>query len=999
MLLSSIPSAAAGGRNALRYLVRTQPARQLVPPPRRLHGSAWHAYDAVRRASTPTESVGELGSRCATSAADALLSSASATEVKQHWGPSLSPRAIPAEGIDIGIHADTAKQGAVHRLVRAYQSHGHYVAKTDPLGIRLDAREIRPSTGGPDPLEELELSYHGLTAADLDLSFTLGPELLPHFATGTRSSMTLREIIAACQRTFCGSLAVEYLHIPDRTKREWLQERLQVPQPIQFTRDDKLRILDGLVAVSSFERFLAVKFPHDKRYGLDGAEGLAPAIQAIFDRSADSHGIQEVIMGSCHRGRLTMLAGVYGKPPELLFEAFSGLRSDIVPGTPGDVKVHIGHEGQHTSAQGNRVGLSVLANPSHLEAVDPVATGKAFATQRLAGDAGQDRIMCLALHGDAAFAGQGMVYEILGLSRLADYDVGGTVRLIVNNQVGFTTDAHCARSTSYASDLAKFINAPILHVNADDAEAVAFACRVAADWRAEFRSDIVVDLVCYRKYGHNEFDQPSFTQPLMYQQVAKQTAPLEKYVDKLTSEGTCTRQEIDERLNKEWDRLQRAFDASKETIAKQEKAPVAQPAMAPTHSRPEPPTSVEQNFLNTITEKITTVPDGFETHSGLRRALSGRQKLFEQGIVDWSTAEALAFGSLVLEGRSVRVAGQDVQRGTFSQRHAVWHDQVTGKTWTPLAHMSDTQARFDIANSPLGELGALGFEYGITLADTRSLVMWEAQFGDFANNAQVIIDNFLTSGESKWQYQSGLVLSLPHGHDGQGSEHSSARIERFLMLGNDEGRHWPADLAAPHQNANMDIVYMTTPANYFHVLRRQALRVHKRPLIIFFSKSLLRHPQNRSTVSQLMGSSAFAPVISDPEHGKSIDAPESISRVIFCTGQVYFALCKRRESLGLRNVAITRLEQLHPFPWVEVMDNVRQYPNAKAFVWAQEEHHNGGAWHFMRDRLDNVLRETEQYGANGVLYAGRAPSASTAAGTKSLHDVEEDALLGEAFTV
>ncbi|OAQ69392.1 2-oxoglutarate dehydrogenase E1 component, mitochondrial precursor [Purpureocillium lilacinum] len=811
--------------------------------------------------------------------------------------------------------------------------------------------------------------------------------------------MTLREIIAACEKTFCGSLGVEYLHVPDRAKREWLRERLEVSQPFQFTRDEKLRILDGLIGASSFERFVAVKFPHDKRYGLDGAEGLAPAVQAVLDRSADTYGIEEVIMGSCHRGRLTMLAAVYGKPAEHLFEAFAGVRTDILPGMAGDVKVHIGHEGGHLTVQGNRVGLSVLANPSHLEAVDPVATGKAFAKQHLAGDAGQDRVMCLALHGDAAFAGQGMVYETLGLSRLADYDVGGTVRLIINNQVGFTTDAHCARSTSYASDLAKFVNAPILHVNADDVESVVFACRLAADWRAKFKSDIVVDLVCYRKYGHNEFDQPSFTQPLMYQKVATQTAPLEQYVDKLTSEGTFTRQEIDDRLNKEWGRLQRAFDSSKEFVANHPEVPVALPIVAPTHSEPEPSTAVEQQVLNAIMEKTTTVPDGFEPHAGLQRALSGRQKHFEQGIVDWSTAEALAFGSLVLEGHPVRVAGQDVQRGTFSQRHAVWHDQVTGKSLTPLAHMGDTQARFDIANSPLGELAALGFEYGITLAHPQSLVMWEAQFGDFANNAQVIIDNFLTSGESKWQYESGLVLSLPHGHDGQGSEHSSARIERFLMLGNDEGRFWPSDLAAPHQNANIDVVYMTTPANYFHILRRQGRRAHKRPLVMFFSKSLLRHPQNRSDVSQLTGTSAFTPVLCDPEHGKSIVAPDSISRVVFCTGQIYFALCKRREALGLRDVAITRLEQLHPFPWAEVKENLQKYPSAKTFVWAQEEHHNGGAWHFMRDRLDNVLRETGQYSSNGVLYAGRGPSAGTAAGLKSLHDAEEDALLNEAFTV
>ncbi|KAJ6445334.1 amino-acid permease inda1 [Purpureocillium lavendulum] len=910
--------------------------------------------------------------------------SAEKGRAEKHWDRSNmdAPRHQPSQGFNAEREEHGMTRLKVQRLVRAYQFQGHYVAKTDPLGIRLNARDIRPGTNSSSAPNELDMSYYGLKNADLDRSFDIGPDLLPHFASKLRTSMTLREIIAACETTFCGKLGVEYLHISDRSKTEWLRKRLEVPRPIQFSRQEKGRLLDGLIGASSFERFLSVKFPHDKRYGLD-----------------DAHGVEEVIMGSCHRGRLTMLAAVYGKPAENLFEAFAGLRTDILPGMAGDVKVHIGHEGEHKTPGGKSVGLSVLANPSHLEAVDPVATGKTFASQRLSGDGGQDRIMCLALHGDAAFAGQGVVYETLGLSRLADYDVGGTVRLIINNQVGFTTDAHCARSTSYASDLAKFVGAPILHVNGDDVEAVAFACQVAADWRAEFKSDIIIDMVCYRKYGHNEFDQPSFTQPLMYRKVATQTAPLEQYIERLIGEGSFTRQEIDEKLNNEWNRLQRAFDSSKTSVAEGSESPASQPLSTPVQGKPEPSTAVEHEALSSLMEKSLAVPDGFQAHAGLERALSARQKHFDQGIVDWSTAETLAFGTLLSEGHRVRVAGQDVQRGTFSQRHAVWHDQVSGQTWTPLAHVSDGQGRFDIVNSPLSELGALGFEYGMTLADQQSLVMWEAQFGDFANNAQVIIDNFLTSGESKWLYRSGLVLSLPHGHDGQGSEHSSARLERFLMLGNDEGRWWPKDLNLAHQSANVDIVYMTTPANYFHVLRRQGRRERKRPLIIFFSKSLLRHPQNRSDIVQLTGSSAFAPVIRDPEHGKAIDSPEAISRVIFCTGQVYFALCKRREALGLRDVAITRLEQLHPFPWAEVKDNMEKYPNAKTVVWAQEEHHNGGAWHYMRDRLNAVLRETGKHCPNSVLYVGREPSASTAAGLKSLHDAEEDAFLRDAFAV
>lgn len=916
----------------------------------------------------------------------------------------------------------------VQQLVRAYQSRGHYHAKTDPLGIRINAADIRPGAADAGERRPVELlpEHYGFTEADMDRQFKLGPGILPRYSNESCTSMTLRDIITACEATYCNTYGIEYLHIPDRRKCDWLRDRLEVPRPIRPTREEKLRILDGLIWGSSFERFLAAKFPNEKRFGLDGSEGLVPGVMSVIDRSADAHGVENITIGSCHRGRLTMLGTVYGKAPEAIFAEFAGrVRADMIRGMAGDVKYHLGHDGHRTTPDGRRVELSLLANPSHLEAVDPVATGKAFATQALVGDEDKKRSMCLTLHGDAAIAGQGVVYETLGLSRLPAYDVGGTVRLIVNNQVGFTTDVHFSRSTPYASDIAKAIDAPIFHVNADDVESLVFLCQLAADWRATFHSDCIVDIVCYRKYGHNEFDQPSFTQPLMYQKVAAQTPTLEKYTQKLVDEGSFTPEEIEKQKQFVWHRLSQIYEASKEYVSERTQFGAAWKVLKSPRELMEqvlPPvsTALSQDVLTHVGDKATSTPDRFQLHPNLDRIIQGRKAAFKSGSVDWSTAEALAFGTLCLEGHPVRLTGQDVQRGTFSQRHAVVHDQANGASWTPLNNLSENQAPFAVENSPLSEFGALGFEYGFTLADPNSLVMWEAQFGDFANNTQVIIDNFLTAGETKWLDRSGLVLSLPHGYDGQGAEHSSARIERFLMLCSEEGRVWPAEAEREraHQDANIQILYMTTPANYFHALRRQmrrqfrkrtshceSLSFHRSPLlvtltitlamVIFFSKSLLRHPLTRSDMSEFTGSSSFQPVIADPE----IAEPESVDRVIICSGQIYATLQKHRASAGLKNVAITRIEELHPFPWAEAKANLDQYPNAKSIVWAQEEHYNGGAWHYLRDRLEAVLRQSENHSERRVLYAGRGPSASTAAGLKSLHASEEDQLVYDAFNV
>ncbi|KAH7159610.1 thiamine diphosphate-binding protein [Dactylonectria estremocensis] len=907
--------------------------------------------------------------------------------------------------INQGVQASQVQDHLkVVQLVSAYQSLGHHVANIDPLGLRKNGQGVH--AGRPS---ELDPFHHGFSAADLDRQFGLGPDILPEFAAQGRDSMTLREIVASCESVYCGNFGVEYQHIPEANKREWLRKRLEVPTPFRFSKDEKRRILDSLIWSTSFERFIATKFPTEKRFGLDGAEGLAPGITSLIDRSADVHGIDDVIIGSCHRGRLTMLGTVYGKPREAILSEFAGRVKTDFPGMAGDVKYHLGHDGHRVTPDGRRVGISLIANPSHLEAVDPVATGSAYATQERQGDKERKRTMCLALHGDAAFAGQGVVYETLGLSRLDDYQVGGTIRVIVNNQIGFTTDVECSRSTPYASDLAKYINSPIIHVNADDVEAVTFVCQLAADWRAEFQEDIVIDLVCYRKFGHNEFDQPTFTQPMMYKHVSSQTPVIETYTNKLVNDGTFTAAEIEDQKKWVWDRLNENFDTSKTYVSERRAFPPAwdslpSPTELASEQFPVTPTAVEHSILQPIANKVSSVPEGFELHPNLQRILAGRLSGFDEGSVDWSTAEALAFGTLCLEGHSVRLTGQDVQRGTFSQRHSVLHNQSTSDTWTPLNNLSPDQARFQAINSPLSEFGALGFEYGVTLADPKPLVMWEAQFGDFANNTQVILDNFIVAGESKWLDRSGIVLSLPHGFDGQGAEHSSARLERFLLMCNEEGRSWPADeskIDRAHQDCNVEVVYMTSPANYFHVLRRQLKREFRKPLVIFFSKSLLRHPICRSDISEFIDPSAtFQPVLADPAHESGeIEGPDQISRVILCSGQIYASLVKHRAALGLRGTAITRIEELHPFPWREVKANLDKYPGAQSVVWAQEEHYNGGAWHYIRDRLDAVLRKSDYLTGRRLLYAGRGPSASPATGWKKVHEAEEKKLLDDAFSI
>ncbi|CAI7572913.1 hypothetical protein PCG10_008021 [Penicillium crustosum] len=913
------------------------------------------------------------------------------------------PQDMPGQGLAGG--ADVTNHLKVQLLCRAYQARGHHKAKIDPLGIRGEAEAF-----GYDKPKELELDHYGFTESDLNQEFALGPGILPRFITETRKKMTLREIIAACEKIYCGSYGVEYIHIPDRKPCEWIRDRFEIPQPYNYSVDDKRRILDRLIWSSSFEAFLATKFPNDKRFGLEGCETLVPGMKALIDRSVD-YGIKDIVIGMPHRGRLNVLSNVVRKPNESIFSEFAGSAEPSDEGS-GDVKYHLGMNFERPTPSGKRVQLSLVANPSHLEAEDPVVLGKTRAIQHYNNDeTNYDSAMGVLLHGDAAFAGQGVVYETMGFHSLPAYSTGGTIHLVVNNQIGFTTDPRYSRSTPYCSDIAKSIDAPVFHVNADDVEAVNYVCQVAADWRAEFKRDVVIDMVCYRKQGHNETDQPSFTQPLMYKRIAEQKAQLDKYVEKLIAEGTFTKEDIDEHKKWVWGMLGDSFDRSKDYQPTGKEWLTSawnnfkSPKELANEVLPHLPTAVPAKSLQHIADKIsgTGVPEGFELHRNLKRILSGRKKAVDEGKnIDWATAEALAFGSLVDEGYHVRVSGQDVERGTFSQRHAVLHDQQTERTYTPLKHISDKQGSFVISNSSLSEFGCLGFEYGYSLTSPNALVMWEAQFGDFANNAQVIIDQFIASGESKWLQRSGLVVSLPHGYDGQGPEHSSGRMERWLQLCNEEPRVFPeADkLDRQHQDCNMQIACMTTPANLFHILRRQIHRQFRKPLVIFFSKSLLRHPIARSDIEALDGESHFQWIIPDEAHAtEAIDAPEQIERVILCSGQVYAALSKHREANGIRNTAITRIEQLHPFPWAQLKENLDSYPNAKNIVWCQEEPLNAGAWSYAQPRIETLLNATEHHNRRHVLYAGRAGSASVATGLKAVHLKEEQELLEDAFSV
>ena len=859
-------------------------------------------------------------------------------------------------------------------LIRAYRMRGHFHANLDPLGIE-----------GQKDHAELDTRTYGFTDADLDRKIFIDNVLGLEFAT-------LREIVAICERTYCQTVGVEFMHISDPAQKAWIQERIEGPdKEISFTPEGRRAILMKLVEAEGFEKFCDVKFTGTKRFGLDGGEALIPALEQIIKRGGNL-GIKEIVLGMPHRGRLNVLTQVMGKPHRALFHEFKGgsANPDEVEGS-GDVKYHLGASSDREFDQ-NSVHLSLTANPSHLEIVDPVVLGKVRAKQDQHGDPPDQRIsvLPLLLHGDAAFAGQGVVAECLGLSDLKGYRTGGSIHFIVNNQIGFTTYPRYSRSSPYPSDVAKMIDAPIFHVNGDDPEAVVFAAKVAIEFRQKFHKPVVIDMFCYRRHGHNEGDEPSFTQPLMYKKIAGHPTTLELYSQRLINDGVITQGEID-KAKADWRaRLDAEYEAG--TSYKPNKADWLDGKWAGlTHSSNEDDprrgvTGVDIDVLKDIGDKITTMPESLRVHRTVRRFLDNRAKAIATGEgIDWATAEALAFCTVLKEGHRVRLSGQDCERGTFSQRHSVIIDQEDESRYTPFNHLGGEQGHYEVLNSMLSEEAVLGFEYGYSRAEPNALTLWEAQFGDFANGAQVVFDQFISSAERKWLRMSGLVCLLPHGYEGQGPEHSSARLERYLQMCAED---------------NMQVAYPTTPANYFHVLRRQMRRDFRKPLILMTPKSLLRHKRCVSTLEQLGDDSTFHRVLRDDAVTQAdavtkLVAPEKIRRVVICTGKVYYDLYEEREKRGIDDIYLLRIEQLYPVPLKTLVQELEAFRHAE-FVWCQEEPRNMGAWHFIEPYLEWVFN---QIGATHKRprYAGRSASAATATGLMSKHLEQLKAFLDEAL--
>ncbi|MFL6726482.1 MAG: 2-oxoglutarate dehydrogenase E1 component [Sphingomicrobium sp.] len=848
-------------------------------------------------------------------------------------------------------------------LIRTYRVRGHLAADLDPL--RLTRRDV-PA--------DLTAEYHGFSDDDLDRPIWLCGAL------GFEEA-TVREIARVLQRNYCGHVGVEYMHINEVEERRFLQERMEGKDAeIQFTPEGKQSILTKVIHAEQWEKFLARKYVGTKRFGLDGGEGAVPALEAVI-KYGGQMGVTEIDVGMSHRGRLNILTNVMGKPAEAIFHEFAGGATNPADvGGSGDVKYHLGTSSDR-EFDGNKVHLSLLPNPSHLEAVDPVVLGKARAVQTIRGDARGKTVLPILLHGDAAFAAQGVVWECLSFSGLPGYGTGGTIHFIVNNQVGFTTSPQFGRSSPYPSDVAKGIQAPILHVNGDDPEAVTFCCKLATEFRQTFGRDIVIDMWCYRRFGHNEGDEPSFTQPLMYAAIKKHPPISQLYGEKLIAQGVVDQAWIDRATEDYVAELEEDFASAVSYLPNKADwfegrwAGLGRPD-EPVLGRRNTPTAISQDELQRLGAILTTVPEGFTIHRTLQRILDAKKEMFASGEgFDWATAEALAFGSLLAEGHGVRLSGQDSGRGTFSQRHAMWVDQQNGQKYIPLTTIEG--ARFEVRDSPLSEFGVLGFEYGYSLADPQTLVLWEAQFGDFANGAQSIIDQFVGAGEAKWLRASGLVLLLPHGFEGQGPEHSSARLERYLQLCAED---------------NIQVANCTTPANYFHILRRQMRRDFRKPLILMTPKSLLRNKLAVSELTDFTGDSHFRRIISDldpPAEGET-------RRLVLCSGKLAYELMEARDAAGDLGVEIVRVEQLYPFPSEPLLKRLKAMPKLQDLVWAQEEPKNNGAWLFVEDLLEQCLADAGFKGMRPQ-YAGRDASASPATGLAKRHAAEQAALIAAAL--
>jgi 2-oxoglutarate dehydrogenase E1 component len=847
-------------------------------------------------------------------------------------------------------------QAAVVRLVTTYRDLGH-------LGTHCNPLDPDP----PPPPWLISLDRFNLTEADLD------EVVEASMFFGLDGPVKLRVLYDALRETYCRTIGVEYMHIQDLAARKflasWMEPRRNYPN---LSTRQKLRVLMTLHWAELFEKYLHTKFVGQKRFSLEGGETLIPVLDAIVDK-APSLGVQEIVIGMAHRGRLNVLANILRKPFEEIFSEFEDRYVPDATDGDGDVKYHMGFSADVTTSDGNSLHLSLSPNPSHLEIVNPVVEGRVRAKQKRFGDTERTRGVPLLIHGDAAFAGQGVVAETLNMTNLAGYRTGGTIHIVVNNQIGFTTHPRDARSTQYCTDIAKFIQAPIFHVNAEDPEAAVYVAELALEYRQRFRSDVVMDLVCYRKWGHNEGDEPSFTQPVEYKKIRQKESVSVVYTKQLVAEGTLKPEEA-EAVGAEF--RAKLDDALQEV----QQGPPRKKGMKgftgvwrnlTREFTPDPgQTAVAEDVLDRIAKQLDTVPEGFTIHPRLKDILARRRDdVLNRKPLDWGTGEALAFGSLVLEGHTVRLSGQDSRRGTFSHRHAYLYDYETGQPYCPLAHLDPQQAPFDVFDSLLSEAAVLGFEYGYSLDEPNALVMWEAQFGDFANGAQVIIDQFIASGESKWNRSSGVVLLLPHGYEGAGPEHSSARPERFLQLCAED---------------NMQVIYPTTPAQYFHALRRQVKRSFRKPLVVMTPKSLLRHPQAVSPIAEFTGGH-FREVLDD-----TLEAADRVRRVLLCSGKVYYDLLAKRAELNTDEVAIIRLEQFYPWPEQRLQTVLSRYRRAMEWKWVQEESQNMGGWFFIEPRLRALGFPFD--------YVGRDASASPATGSKHVHDLEQAELLAQAFT-
>lgn len=848
-------------------------------------------------------------------------------------------------------------------LIRTYRVRGHLAADLDPLGLH---RSEIPADLTPE--------FHGFKGEALERPVYLGGTLGFERAT-------VSELVQVLRRNYCGKVGLEYMHINDLEERRFLQERMEGREAeIRFTPEGKRSILAKVIQAEQWEKFLARKYVGTKRFGLDGGESMVPALEAVI-KYGGQYGVAAIVVGMAHRGRLNVLANVMGKPYRAIFNEFAGGATNPEDvGGSGDVKYHLGTSSDR-EFDGIKVHLSLVPNPSHLEAVDPVVLGKTRAQQVAAGDSGGDTVLPVLLHGDAAFAGQGIVAECLSFSGIPGYSTGGCLHFIINNQVGFTTSPQFARSSPYPSDVAKMVQAPILHVNGDDPEAVTFACKLAIEYRQRFNRDIVIDMWCYRRFGHNEGDEPSFTQPLMYAKIREHPPISALYGARLEQEGVIEKGWLDAQVAEFNALFETEFEAAKSYLPNKADwfegawAGLNRPQTAITDRR-NVATGVAEETVREIGTILTTVPPEVAVHKTLGRIIDARRAMFETGEgFDWATAESLAFGTLLREGNAVRLSGQDSGRGTFSQRHAVWHDQKSGAKYIPLTQVGP--ARFEVRDSPLSEFGVVGFEYGYSLADPRTLVLWEAQFGDFANGAQVMIDQFISAGEAKWLRASGLVLLLPHGYEGQGPEHSSARPERFLQLCAED---------------NMQVANCTTPANYFHLLRRQMHRDFRKPLVIMTPKSLLRHKQAVSRLEDFTGESHFRRILSD----LNPPADEEVKRLVLCSGKLAYELMEARDKAGDRDVSIVRIEQLYPFPGEPFLERLKRMTNLETVVWAQEEPRNQGYWAHVAPRIERRLGEAGLKPKRPI-YAGRDPAASPATGLAKRHAAEQAALIADAL--